>query len=422
MVFYPEDGLTKTKGMTFGGPWQSCFDNSDKKSSTKPALKVGECSQLLVEEQAAREEVARCARSPAGRKESVQFHPPAASMPNRIIVPLRRRLNKDGECGTISSMDALEEAIARWRKGEWPDFEAESYTEARDLLMIPLFAVFFFSVRYILDTSLFDSLGRRSIYGKSDLSSPKGVSEAEKDLLRKKLVKFKESAWKMSYFLTATIVSLVVSYNEPYFFDTKMFWRGPGPHIWPDQKAKLKLKLLYGFAGGFYAYSIFALIFWETRRKDFGVSMCHHIATEALIIFSYLARFARPGSVILAIHDASDIFLEIGKLTKYSGYEIIPSISFVMFALSWIILRLMLYPLWIIRSTSIEVLSILDRNYKNGPLLYYTFNTLLISLFVLHIYWWILIWRMIVRQVQDRGKVSDDVRSDDDDDDEEKED
>ncbi|KAL2649710.1 hypothetical protein R1flu_017838 [Riccia fluitans] len=321
-----------------------------------------------------------------------------------------------------SSMDVLEASIARWRKGEWPDWEAESYPETRDLLMIPVFAVFFFTVRYILDTSVFESLGRRFIYGKTDLSAKKGISEAEKESLRKTLVKFKESAWKMCYFLSAEIFALVVTYHEPYFLNTEMFWRGPGSQIWPDQKAKLKLKLLYGFEGGFYAYSIFALIWWETRRKDFGVSMSHHVATEALIVFSYLARFARPGSVILALHDASDIFLEVGKLTKYSGSEIIPSISFVLFALSWIVLRLILYPFWIIRSTSIEVLSILDRNYKNGPLLYYTFNTLLISLFVLHIYWWILIWRMIVRQVQARGKVADDVRSDSDEDDDEKED
>ncbi len=56
--------------------------------------------------------------------------------------------------------------------------------------------------------------------------------------------------------------------------------------------SRLKLKVLYGFAGGFYSYSIFALIFWETRRSDFGVSMSHHIVSVFLIVFSYLARFS----------------------------------------------------------------------------------------------------------------------------------
>ena len=54
---------------------------------------------------------------------------------------------------------------------------------------------------------------------------------------------------------------------------------------------RLKLKGLYTYAGGFYAYSLFALIFWETRRSDFVVSMFHHIATIILIVLSYIFRY-----------------------------------------------------------------------------------------------------------------------------------
>ena len=62
-------------------------------------------------------------------------------------------------------------------------------------------------------------------------------------------------------------------------------------------------------------------------------------------------RLARVGSVILVVHDASDIFLEIGKLTKYSGLVVAPSIAFVLFAISWVILRLIIFPFVLIRST-----------------------------------------------------------------------
>ena len=48
------------------------------------------------------------------------------------------------------------------------------------------------------------------------------------------------------------------------------------------------------FVAGFYTYSIFALIFWETRRSDFGVSMGHHIATLILIVLSYVCRYMLP--------------------------------------------------------------------------------------------------------------------------------
>jgi hypothetical protein len=42
---------------------------------------------------------------------------------------------------------------------------------------------------------------------------------------------------------------------------------------------------------------------------------------------------------------------------------------------------------------------------------YYCFNTFLITLLVLHVYWFYLILRMIVKQVQNSGAVGDDVRS-----------
>ena len=54
---------------------------------------------------------------------------------------------------------------------------------------------------------------------------------------------------------------------------------------------RLKLKGLYMYGAGFYTYSIFALIFWETRRSDFAVSMGHHVASVILIVLSYIFRF-----------------------------------------------------------------------------------------------------------------------------------
>lgn len=138
------------------------------------------------------------------------------------------------------------------------------------------------------------------------------------------------------------------------------------------------------YAAGFYTYSIFALIFWETRRSDFGVSMGHHVATVILIVLSYIfryaltgsyrnirchacsflklyrrcffsysifCRFARAGSVVLAIHDASDVFLEIGKMAKYGGAETIAGIAFPTFVLSFFLLRLVYYPFWVLWST-----------------------------------------------------------------------
>ncbi|GMH26201.1 hypothetical protein Nepgr_028044 [Nepenthes gracilis] len=289
------------------------------------------------------------------------------------------------------------------------DWEAESYPQYGDFIVLPLFALLFPSARFFLDRFVFENIAMRLIFGKGHQ-----LKDLEIDEKRRKLRKFKESAWKCVYYLSAEVLALCVTYNEPWFTNTRNFWVGPGDQVWPDQKIKLKLKGLYLFAAGFYCYSIFALVFWETRRSDFGVSMGHHVATLILIVLSYICRFARVGSVVLALHDASDVFLEVGKMSKYGGAEALASLSFILFVLSWILLRLTYYPFWVLWSTSYEVVLTLDKEKHpvEGPIYYYLFNTLLYCLLVLHIYWWVLIYRMLVKQIQARGQLSDDVRSD----------
>lgn len=293
------------------------------------------------------------------------------------------------------------------------DWHQESYPTFRDFSVVPFFALFFPSVRYLLDTFLFEKAARRLIFGKGHQTLDFQTYES-----KKKIGKFKESAWKCVYFLSAEIFALAVTYDEPWFTDTRYFWVGPGSQIWPDLKIKLKLKGLYMYAAGFYSYSILALIFWETRRSDFVVSMGHHVSSVILIVLSYIFRFVRVGSVVLALHDASDVFMETGKMSKYSGAETIASIAFVLFVLCFTIMRIIYYPFWILRSTSYEVVLALKKDLVDGPLYYYVFNTLLYFLLFLHIYWWVLMLRMLVKQIQAKGKVSEDIRSDSEDEDE----
>lgn len=75
--------------------------------------------------------------------------------------------------------------------------------------------------------------GRRLIFGKSyqrmDLETDEG---------KKRIRKFKESAWKCIYYLSAELLALSVTYDEPWFSNTMNFWVGPGNQAWPDQKIK----------------------------------------------------------------------------------------------------------------------------------------------------------------------------------------
>lgn len=60
----------------------------------------------------------------------------------------------------------------------------------------------------------------------------------ETDERRKKIHKFKESAWKCIYYLSAEVLALAVTYDEPWFTNTSKFWTGPGDQVWPELKTK----------------------------------------------------------------------------------------------------------------------------------------------------------------------------------------
>ena len=48
-----------------------------------------------------------------------------------------------------------------------------------------------------------------------------------------------------------------------------------------------KVKAYYAAEGAFYTASVFMLLLWEERRKDFWAMLLHHVVTFALITASY---------------------------------------------------------------------------------------------------------------------------------------
>ncbi|KAG0469197.1 hypothetical protein HPP92_018525 [Vanilla planifolia] len=165
------------------------------------------------------------------------------------------------------------------------DWGWESYPAYQDFVFLPVLVLFFPIFRFFLDRFVFEKMARKLVIRKE-------CERLDFELEgRKKVHKFKESAWKCLYFLSGEILSLYVTYDEPWFKSTRYFWEGPGDQVWPDQKIKFKLKAAYMYAAGFYTYSIFALMFWETKRSDFGVSMSHHVATALLILLSYIFSY-----------------------------------------------------------------------------------------------------------------------------------
>lgn len=60
---------------------------------------------------------------------------------------------------------------------------------------------------------------------------------------------------------------------------------------------------------------------------------------------------------------------------------------------------------------SYDLVKHLDLSLSSHTTLYYLFNTMLMTLLVFHIYWWVMICSMVRRQLSNSGKVGEDIRS-----------
>ncbi|URE49057.1 Phosphoesterase family [Musa troglodytarum] len=271
--------------------------------------------------------------------------------------------------------------------------------EPGNFLLVLCFAFGSFVARLLLDRFVYKPLAMK-------LLSYKAVPMINDEAKWSKIAKCSESMWKLTYYAAVQIWVLSIIKQETWSLDTKEYFKG-----WPNQELKSSLILFYMCQCGFYVYSIGALVAWETRRKDFSIMMSHHIVTSVLIGFSYITRFFRIGTMILALHDTSDVFLESAKLFKYSEKEMAASLCFGLFAISWFLLRLVYFPFWIIKASSYECVEALSWMENFPTTLYYVFNTMLLTLLVFHTYWWKLIFAMIMKQMSNKGQVGEDIRS-----------
>uniref|UniRef100_A0A3B5A1H9 Ceramide synthase 2-like n=1 Tax=Stegastes partitus TaxID=144197 RepID=A0A3B5A1H9_9TELE len=170
--------------------------------------------------------------------------------------------------------------------------------------------------------------------------------------------------------------------------------RQPWAHYW-----------YYMLELGFYG-SLLLRISVDIKRKDFKEQVIHHLATIFLLSFSYCANYIRIGTLVMLLHDSSDILLESAKMFNYgTGWRKTCDTLFVVFAVVFLVTRLLIFPTKIIHTTLILSMEVFE------PFAgYYFFNILLMVLQGLHIFWAGLILRMVYKFL--KGKLEKDERSD----------
>lgn len=164
----------------------------------------------------------------------------------------------------------------------------------------------------------------------------------------------------------------------------------------------------------FYIYSSVLLIFnlEGPKLKDKYQMLTHHAITMFLVWFSWYQKLHVLGCIVMILHDVSDPFMELAKMSLYAGRQNQANAMFALFAVVFLISRWVVYPMWILYPCFSFALS----EYGSGKARYLFPNywiglLMMLSLQILHIIWGALIVKMIVEALT-KGNVQDDIRDD----------
>lgn len=155
---------------------------------------------------------------------------------------------------------------------------------------------------------------------------------------------------------------------------------------YPHTPLAAPIKLYYLTQLGFMCHQVLILNA-EARRKDHYQMLSHHIITIALLVGSYHMNFTRVGCLILVLMDWCDIWLPSAKMLRYLSLPTLCDASFVVFLVSWLVTRQILFLLVIYSAYAdapkfIEFAWAPERGHYLTQNAYFWFITLLVALLV----------------------------------------
>ena len=314
-----------------------------------------------------------------------------------------------------------------------------------DMKLVLAYALVFAVLRWVLEGTVFRWLGRAWLTGrpaamravcphpavlkaydanpklKSDPAAPAMVALAAQTGLKEARIigwikdmkeaeelvrhpnKWTETCWRATFYLSLTAWGIYCCHDKVWLFDMRAQWES-----WPRMPVDPEVRLWYLLELAVY-YNMLLTQFFDVRRKDFAAMFIHHLLTIGLLTTSYFNGWVRNGGLVLLCHDPCDCFLEIAKLSKYCGRQIWADINFAFFAVGWFVLRLVIFPFWVIYSFVVVAPSVLPP-FRS----YYVFAGMVIALDVLHVYWFYFIIKIVYNKLVYDLEI-DDVREDEDD-------
>jgi len=214
--------------------------------------------------------------------------------------------------------------------------------------------------------------------------------------------------YKFIYYTTVWTWGLAITLPNDWFYDTTLYWKNL-PHYFG-----FNLFLYYACETGFYLYSLFAVQFLDAKRDDWIILIIHHFAAILLLGYSWHWGFQRIGTVVLVLLDCSDVFLELTKIMGYLDgiYFKLAKFIFMLLLVSWIITRVILFPIKVCWTSLFEAVPLLEaQGITWHPIEYYNFNGLLLLVFFLQVYWCYRLFRIAYNSA--RGTKLQDDREED---------
>lgn len=223
------------------------------------------------------------------------------------------------------------------------------------------------------------------------------------------LKKWCDQSWQLVIHVSMTIFELYVLRDETWWQDTTTLWnQGTDTGVFSTQR--FATKLLYIIQLAIWIYTAFSCKFLEEIRKDYLVMMTHHVVTIALVTWSYALGYFPVGVIVLLLHDMTDIPLDMLKMANYLKVEGVPGlftseILFITTIVLWFYYRIYVYPTKLLYTTLVEAreatMTMADAHDltqffpRPGPPSWLLFNLLLTALYCLHIWWGILLVRVL---------------------------
>lgn len=221
--------------------------------------------------------------------------------------------------------------------------------------------------------------------------------------------KFKEGTWRLIFYLFIFTYGCVVLWDKPWAWSARLWWSG-----WPKHPLEDSIRWYYLIEASFYSSLMFSQ-FTDVRRKDFWQMFIHHIVTLGLMFASWFTNLVRAGSLILVLHDAVDWILESTKMAAYAKWDKTSMVLVALFAIVWFGTRLVVFPIYIIKSCFTDSLIIFAEEGIVGQVggVFYLLVGCLSVLWVLHAIWFYKIVLLVVRVAS--GAAVKDNRSDSED-------